>query len=298
MKAVESQYYPPRAGRFGRSLGGWFRLRRAVHRPRIAPPRPAPSWPRLALWLLVPGSFALARGRRLRGAVVLSIWLSMIAAYWIWIGTARSSWALVLASAIHSVTAAITFAACLEHRTPGSRLRRAAMYGFLLVLLLYIAGPHGLTRRVVLVVNGENATYLINTAVSNSELRRGDWIAYQYYSHSGATGFDRILGLPGETIRFHEDAFEVDGTAYQRVSDRMPTAGEKHVGEREYFVWPAGARLSGYAGNEAGTRLLQGVATVPEERVLGRAWHRWLWRKQTLDPLVVLKDWTPPPLSP
>jgi hypothetical protein len=297
MKAVESPYYPARAGRFGRGLHGWFRFRRALHRPRPVPPPPALSRPRLVLWLLVPGSLTAARGKRLRGGVLLSLWLAMIAACWIWIGTAWSSSALVVASALHSLTAAIALAAWLEHVTPGSRLRRAAWYAFLLVLLLYMVAVPALTRRVVLVINVRDDTHLINPSVAPGELRRGDWIAYQFYSHSGAMGFDRILALPGETIRFYNDAFEVGGTAYQRLP-RMPTAGEKRVGEGEYFVWPAGARLNGFAGRGEGTRLLQGAAIVPEKRVLGRAYDRWLWRKQTLDPLVVLKDWTPPSLPP
>ena len=49
------------------------------------------SWSRLLLWLLVPGTFVLARGLRLRGWIFFGLWLSLMAAYFIWIGTAWSS---------------------------------------------------------------------------------------------------------------------------------------------------------------------------------------------------------------
>lgn len=313
VKTTASPYYPPRAGRFGRSLTRWYRFRQTRQLERFAPPANAGSWPRLAFRLLVPGTLVLARGQRLLGRVLLTSWLTAAAAFCIWIGTAWSLRAFVLASAIHSISAGLTFTACLMRLPRAKRIRRASLYGLLFVLVLYTLLLPALVRRVVLPIQVQGTTLLINTSVPVSKLRRGDWIAYRFGSGAagagmrrgdwipylfgrGAAGFDRILALPGETIRFYEDAFEVGGVAYQRVANSMPIAGEVSVPESAYYVWPAGARNPHNV--EGATEMLSLISTVSEDRVIGPAYHYWLWRKPELDPLVALKDWTPPSLDP
>jgi hypothetical protein len=254
------------------------------------------TWPRVAFWVLIPGTFGLARGQRSLGIGLLGVWLGMLVAYWIWIGTPAATWAYLLASAIHAISASIVFATCLTHLSRESGVWRASLYGFLTVLVLYSLSPFRLTRGVVLLIEVQGTTVLINPVEPANELGRGDWIAYRFNKYPGA-GFDRILALPGETLRFHKDAFEVNGTAYRRISEQMPTQGEMPVAKGEYFVWPESARY-GRGGGAWAPELLRGFAIVSHDHVIGQAYHRWLWRKQELDPLVVLKDWTPPSLHP
>jgi hypothetical protein len=241
---------------------------------------------RFALWLLIPGTLGLARGQRLYGSALLTVWLAALAVHCVWIDTAWSSWLRIFAASIHSISATIVFASCLQGLPRDKRFSRASVYGFLLVLALYVFLPMGLSNRVVLPIQIQGKTILINTVKPINGLRRGDWIAYQF--ENGAIGFDRILALPGETIRFGEESFAVEGTAYRRVSEQMPSHGEISVSNEGLYVWPAGARYA-HAG-ERETELLGSIATVPKHRVLGAAYRHWFWRTQTLEPLAVLKD--------
>ena len=294
MKTGGSPYYPPRARGLWSSLPRWRGLRRAFALERIAPQAPVSSWSRLLLWLLVPGTFVLARGLRLRGWIFFGLWLSLMAAYFIWIGTSWSSWALILASVLHSISTVMTFVAILEHLPRGNRIRRSTFYGFLLVVLLYYVFGPLFSRRVVLPIQLFDKSYLINTTAPVRGLQRGDWIAYRFMNN--ATGFDRVLAYPGETIRFHPDAFEAGGTVYQRVSSSMPTAGEVTLPDATFYVWPANARVT--HARDMGTAMLSQIAPVREDQVIGPAYRSWFWRKLPLEPLVPLKDWTPPKSAP
>jgi hypothetical protein len=296
VKAADSPYYPPRAGRIGRNLNRWYRIRRTLELERFVAPAPARSWPRFALWLLVPGTLGLARGQRSHGGALLAVWLTALAAHFVWIDAAWASWMRVIAASIHSISAAMVFAACtrLPDLPRDNRFARASAYGFLLVLALYVFLPMRLADRVVLPIQIQGKTILINTLKPVRNLRRGDWIAYEF--ENGMIGFDRILALPGETIRFGEESFTVDGTAYQRVSEQMPSHGEISVSNEVLYVWPAGARYAHAGEREA--ELLAGIAIVPKHRVLGPAYRHWFWRTQALEPLTVLKDQAPPATTP
>ena len=108
-----------------------------------------------------------------------------------------------------------------------------------------------------------------------------------YRIYGGQLSFDRILALPEETVHFREDAFEVGGTAFRRVSDRMPKAGEVDVPKGAYYIWPVAVRY-GHGGGDQ-TEGLSSLAVVGQGDVIGAAYRRWFWRSYELEPLVELK---------
>ena len=294
MTTMNSPYYPPRAGRFSRALS-WLHSARRIQPGRARTFNHRTHWNGKTedghplLQFLVPGAALPAGGLRRHRKSVMAIWLTLLALSLVGIGTAWASWAMVAAAVIHTVAVSAALTGSLTHLPRAGRAWRASLYAMLTVLVLYQLLMPWIIRSFVLPIRVQDSSVLINTAVARSGLKRGDWIAYRF--DNGQTGFDRILALPGETVHFHPDAFEAGGMAYQRVAGSMPEEGSITLTESEYFVWPAGARYPAY-GEAQFTAMLTRLSLVPRDRVTGRAYQRWLWRKQALEPLVRLADWT------
>src|SRR4030095_13335568 len=210
----------------------------------------------------------LACGQRLHGSALLRVWLAALAVHCIWIDTAWSSWMRIFAASIHSISAAMVFATVLSVLPRNNRISRASIYGSLFVIGLYVLLPMRLADRVVLPIQIQGRTILINTVKPLSGLRRGDSIAYKF--PNGAIVFDRVLAFPGEMIRFSEDSFAVGRTVYRRVSEQMPLRSEISVSNGKLYGWPAGVRYAHAGEREA--ELLADIATVSQHRVLGTAY--------------------------
>lgn len=290
VRTSPSPYYPPRARwpRGWRDL--WYRLRRDLHLERLSAITPRSSWRRVALWLVIPGIWEIARGQPLAGRAVLQVWLLLVAGYWMGMGSAWASFALLATPALHSVCATRVLLDQPGKQLSFARLLRASMTASLVVFVLYGLLALAAARRIVLPISTNGTPVLIDPATPRSTLRRGDWIAYTLPNNQ--LGFERVLALPGETIRFYANAFEVGEIAYQRISTAMPVQGGVTVPPDVLFVWPVGARYA--HGGEAGTAQLLALAEVPLPRITGRAFNRWFWRTQDLEPLVSLKNWSPP----
>jgi hypothetical protein len=207
----------------------------------------------------------------------------MAAAHWIWVGSPLSSWSWVAMSGLHSLSATMTIAWCLPHLPLPMRMRRASIFSFLFILCAYVIFP--VQRQVVLPIQMRGTTIFINTYRSVQKLNRGDWTAYQ--ALQGQAGFARILALPGETIKFHSDSFEVNGIFYQQVGKEMPIDGETIVPLDAYYIWPDFDRF--YHGGDEATRWLSYWAIVKFHQVIGTSYGHWLWHRQDFEPLVILK---------
>jgi hypothetical protein len=186
-------------------------------------------------------------------------------------------------SALHSLSATITIAACLPHLPLPTRMRRASILGFLFILGIYVLLP--LTQRVVMPLQVQGTTVLINLRKPVQPLKRGQWTSY--YLPNGRIAFARILGLPGETIAFDPDSFQVDGTLYGRLGREMPVSGQISLPVDAYFIWPDSYRTN--YDNEMVTRMLRDMSIIKTERIIGIPFQRWFWRRQAFEPLVVLK---------
>ncbi len=253
------------------------------------------------LWLFVPGAMWMGHGRRRLGRVVMAAWLTLGAVHVMLLGETVATSALILACGLHSVTAAAVVATWLAALPPLKRCLRTALYAVLIAVLLYSVVLPAVLSAVVRPITVWNDSLLIRSGLMDfsGHRQRGDWIAYQlppgegYVITRDGLGFDRILALPGETVRFHEDAFEVNGRAYERVSPHMPVTGEITVPAGHYFIWPANAAFR-HVDDQTERHLLLKLAMIAGEDVRGAAYHRWFWRTQVLRPLKPVDDWTPP----
>ncbi|MFN0129727.1 MAG: hypothetical protein ACKV19_23935 [Verrucomicrobiales bacterium] len=298
VRTSASPYYPPRAGGLGGWRRLWYRWRRNTLLVRLAvegahnASRQLPPWlrtRRLPLWMLVPGTHEIARGRRLTGCVIRGVWLGLLAVAVAAVGTPWGTCAWLAAAAVHSVSATSMWIEGYSELPSSSRRWRAFRRASWVVLLLYVLVAPSLAWMVVRPVTVRGTTVLINPTVAASSLRRGDWIVYHVTVKQ--LGFERVLAFAGETIRFHQDAFQVEDVAYRRLSHTMPEQGVVTVPPGMIYLWPVGARLGG--GGDL-TEQLRPLASVREQNVIGRAYERWPWGRAERSRLIKLDGWTSP----
>ena len=290
MSAIDSPFYPPRAGWWSRRLTGWHRLRRKMESTRFTPDG-APSRGRLLVWLLVPGAVYFSKARDLHGVVcgafLLLGWLTAIAIHFVWIGLPAARLAYILLPSAVSISATVA----LQVRRTGRP--RAALGGCVVALACAFAFHRLVSDRIVRPIEGRGANVLINMLRSTASVQRGEWVAYE---RGGGVGFERVLALPGDTVRFHPDKVVVAEVAYERASKFMPERGEWVVPRDSYLVWP-----QGFTAQWARTFGVEGLieySLVKRGEIVGPAYRRWLWRKPVLEPLVVLKTSTLPSPGP
>ncbi len=116
---------------------------------------------------------------------------------------------------------------------------------------------------------------------SNTPWQIGDWVSYRL--PVGLVNLDRILAGPGDTLRFHDDSFEVNGRHFKKTSPHMPDSGEWLMAPRTYFIWPTEASFVHGAGEMA--ELLLPLTEIDESAILGRPYRRWFWKSMNLPPL-------------
>jgi hypothetical protein len=147
------------------------------------------------------------------------------------------------------------------------------------VLVNYVAMPLRIQDRVV----------LVNPRVRAAQVRRGDWVAYRIArvqaDHmvwiQAGMGFDRVLAVTGERVRFLQDRYEIDGRSFPLLA-RMPGSGEWIVPEKHWLIWP-NLLASGGHGNVAQdviSSAVQQLALVPHSELVGTVYGRWFWRRQ------------------
>lgn len=229
------------------------------------------------------------------GLILLLVWLVAMGVYWVQIGLHPSSSALIIISALHSVSAVAVLQAMAPEMEPGRRLRRAALGGFVAAMIFPILFRTQLSNRIVLPVEPNNGrVVLINPTRSPGALQRGEWVAFRLPPiipgvFGRPVSFERVLAIGGDRLQFLPDAVLVNGVAYPRTSEFMPLQGDWLVPAGSYFIWPAAMIPAWVRAND--TRLLERLALVEHDRVLGPAYQRWFGRQQKFDPLVPLTNW-------
>jgi hypothetical protein len=282
MSAFGSAYYPPRAGWLTRHLLGWHRLRRVLQLERLAPPPTAASWVQFAVWMLVPGAVCFARRQIWCGFGLLGTWLLSMTVFWLWIGMTASGWAFVVLTGVHSLSANMALTWALVPRLGSNRMLRMSLGGFVFILVFYGVFRAQIVDRVVRPLTVGKTSMLMRPLTPTSAIARGEWLAYQipqpgHYFIRGL-GLDRVLALPGETVRFGPESFEVNGVAYRRIASEMPVVGEWTIPNDSYFIWPTSLNRPDLAFE---------VAIVNRQLIAGTPYHRWFWRRQDLAPLEV-----------
>ena len=234
-------------------------------------------------WLLIPGLMWRQLGRKRLGNSVMVIWAVLVAVYIISLDMKVANLAATIASTMHAISAAAAFAVLCPHWQGMSRIVRTVVYTSLLVLVIYSVGLRNVITPFAQRITSGGSTVMIHPPgwLSGRSWRQGDWVAYRL--QTGATSFDRVLAVPGDTIRFHRDSFEVNGRHFARLSELMPTDGGWTMTSGTYFIWPTVVTFHGDV-----RELLLRFAEVPEADIIGKPYRWWFWQSANLEPLTPL----------
>lgn len=279
-----SPYYPPRAGPLSRFLAMMDRLGFRIRRSLAT--RPTLHWtgalPGGIPWLLVPGLMWRQEGNAKLGTGVMLAWAALVTIHLVTLNPDLAGVAATLASVLHAISAAAVLAVLYPNWQGVSRLWRTSLFATLLVLVIYTVGLRNVVLPFAQRVTIQGNTVMIHNAgwFSNGEWTRGEWVAYRIH---GVVTMDRILAGPGDTIRFHQDSFEVNGKHYERVSRHMPTGEEITMDADTYFIWPTGATYT-HVGDNISIMLL-GLTEINKADILGRPYRRWFWKSPALEGL-------------
>ncbi|MDB6076345.1 MAG: hypothetical protein JWO82_92 [Akkermansiaceae bacterium] len=276
-----SPYYPPRAGRRSRLLARMNRLTVGIRQRSPELNAPVVHWAgsySSVSWLLLPGLMWRQQGRPVLGAGVLAIWLVLLAIDIVSLNTGIAYIAAALVSAIHAISAAAVLTVLYPQWRGFSRLWRTSLLASLLVIAIYSVGLRSVVPAFAQRVTSKGTTVMIHGAYP--PWVQGEWVVYRL--PTGQVNMDRILAGPGDTLRFHNDSFEVNGRFFERVSDQMPKDGEMVVEGGVYFIWPTGAAYA-HGGDQTG--LLLRLTRILDSDLLGRPYRRWFWKTPDLEPL-------------
>ena len=146
-----------------------------------------------------------------------------------------------------------------------------------------------LEARLLVPLRVDNRVIVVNRLAKRQAVARGDPVAYvitgafrEGIALASGYGFDKVLALPGETVRFNATSFEVNGQVMPRLP-AMPQTGAWPVPEKRWFVWPhldIGSHRG--AADSAVLNALRNVAMVSENQFIGRPFRYWFWRRQAL----------------
>ena len=293
-----SPFYPPRAGPWSR-----FRVRmdRSALRLRhrwsslgITSQDIHVPFPRGLPWLLIPGLMWRHLGRKRLGDGLLVAWATLVTVHLLTINPSLATMAAMLASILHAVSAAAVLSRLFPHWQGFSGMIRSSLYASLLVFCIYSFGLRALlspfAQRMTI---GEKSIMVHRIdGIAGTPWSPGEWVTYRL-PNGGMLNLDRILAGPGDTLRFHDQSFEVNGRFFEQVSSNMPDSGERVMAPRTYFIWPSQASFN-YGGGDQSEPLLR-LSEIDESEIVGRPYRHWLWRPVDLPSLNSLPASAPPP---
>lgn len=246
------------------------------------------------LALTVPGAAFLISGRRSLGIGVFLGYTFCAVLCLAALGYALGSIAWGLVISLHAMSIIYLEGHWLGQASFRLRLGLAfctliALWGLLYAPLLGYAERHWL-----LPLRLADRVLIINLNSRTSSLKRGDWIAYRIESNSlgenhegavylhGGFGVERILGLPGDHVRFGKDSILVATEVFPRAP-HMPGEGEWVIPEKTWFIWPNLA-ISGHgaAPESAVSAAMQRTALVSQPQLVGKPFKHWFGRRQWL----------------
>jgi hypothetical protein len=280
-----SPYYPPRAGPLSRFLAMMDRLGFRIQRSLAD--RPALRWaspfPGGIPWLLLPGLMWRQEGKTTLGTGVMVAWAVLVTTHIVCLNPDLAGAAAIFASMLHAISAAAALTVLYPHWHGTSRLWRTSLISTLLVLLIYTFGLRNALLPIAQRITIQGSTVMIHQTgwFSEKPWTRGEWVAYRRLG--GLTYMERILAIPGDTIRFHPESFEVNGRFFERLSEQMPKTGETVMDAGTYFIWPTEAKV--FHGGDFELGLFLGLTNIAETDILGRPYRRWFWASPALENL-------------
>ena len=248
--------------------------------------------PQFALSLSIPGFVFAVEKHPWWSRVVAAAYGLSLAVFIVWLGFDAANWAFGLMVGLHATSAVTAWSRWAPVDEFKLRMLQAVkvllVLGFLVywplraILVNYVAMPLRIHDRVV----------VVNPRVRAAQVRRGDWVAYRIArvqaDHlvwiEAGMGFDRVLGLAGERVRFLEDRYEVAGRSAPSLA-RMPGSGEWMVPAKHWLIWPNLLASGGHGmvAEGAVSSAVQQLALVPHSELAGKVYERWFWRRQVAE---------------
>lgn len=283
---VASPFYPPRA-RWGRTT--WYRWN-AFRRGFLGPlPGTAGFTVRqLIFGFTLPGySFRLLGYPRLSHALAVGYGAAVVG-FFVTLGHLPSELCFATVVSAHATSITQTLTHNLILRTLLVRLLVTVATLGALFATLYNPAREWIYREWALPLEMREGVVLVNPGLDLKTVRRGELLAYQVpgtlqngYARREGFGLDPVVALPGETIQFWPDWYEIDGTV-KRSLPHMPKSGTLQLGQKEWLIWPRSVRIS---YNQADQKVIQDLildmARVNEAHLVGRPYRHWFGRRQT-----------------
>jgi hypothetical protein len=242
--------------------------------------------------VLVPGYSFIVLGRPFWGWSIIVTYVVLLSLYIVFLGSNLSDNCGTSAVLLHIFSAFRGMRSSLMDSSIGHRLSTYAATTAFLVFVIYYPAVHFGQGYWVLPLQRAGQPIVLSVRAPAKSVRLGDYVAYQMtrfsqdnvYIQSGIS-IDRVLALPGSTVRFFSDRYEVDGRKFIRLG-LMPQEGEFVVPNRQWFIWPSLA-----VGMNHGVRedqvasALSHVMMVDQDSYRGKAFKRWFFRDQLPGPL-------------
>jgi signal peptidase I len=307
IERMASDYYPPRARWYSRSLYPFDAVRRALALEKLCLPDGA-SVGQFVLCLALPGYAFCALGRKRSGCLVFGGYCVALIVFIVAFGYAAASISFALMISAHATSIVFLQGAWL--RSPREilsdapsgggqrvisrgehcrfRFRLTLAFATVVCLAVTVYWPlMSLTGRWVVPVRTSEGVYVISRAAMPESIARGDWVACQISGGSGigdvivrrGVFLNRVIALPGDRIEFAPGAFHVNGVEHRSLP-HMPASGSYEVGKNHWFIWPDMAMTGANPVAAQVSATLLREAMVPADRLIGKPIKWWFWRQQ------------------
>jgi len=293
---TDSLYYPPRARWYSPVFYWGDTIRRWLWLDRIHVQLPGDmTFAGSAASFLVPGLGFYLRGTRRWVRAAWSGYALLLGVFMAAYGYPAGNFALGLLMAIHIVGFLYYCGPFWQQSDLSSRLIFTLLAVLAIGLLVYLPLRNAVLQHWVLPLRLNGRVFVVQRQFPVEAVQRGDWIAYKLgggdsaweggrehgavYLHSGM-GLGPVLAMAGDRVEFSTNAFTVNGQPHA-LRPHMPSAGELVVPKNNWFVWPdVGISGHGHTAENTISSAMMEMAIVTREQFVGRAFPRWLGRRQ------------------
>jgi hypothetical protein len=289
-----SSYYPPRERWYYPVFYLGDALRRGLAMDRFRKP-PEVKFGGMIAGLIVPGLAVWLRGPKVWGRAALIASAALVSIFIVWLGYPAANFAFGLLLAVHSTGLVYYCNPMLVGERFLTRLACALLTLLVVGVLLYVPGLNFIQGHLLTPLRMNGRVVVVQQNIQTRKIRRGDWLAYELGTatrgdpHNGGavlvqsgTGLGPVLALPGDRVAFSATSYSVNGVSYVKLP-HMPDSGEVTVAENQWFIWPnLGISGHGNVGEASIATTMLYMASVNNDQLIGKAFHQWFWRKQTL----------------
>ena len=277
-------YYPPRSRWYTRILYELLKPFRNVCQLDAVQLKAPLSLGRLIPALAIPGYSFLALNARLYGWLCLAAYVLAAGVFFVRLGFQSGSVAFGLMISLHATSIIYLTNRWFAESRFLARLGLAFCALLALWGVVYTPAGNYTQRHWFMPVRQGDRVYVVKPGLDLRTLKRGEWVLHEIqfvrgegvYVNEGY-GIDPVLALPGDMVRYTQNAVEVNGQPYSRQFT-MPASGDFQLPQNVWFIWPNIGITTRGRVNVSET--IQEVALVPGQRIIGKPYKSWFGRRQ------------------